>query len=171
MRLRPGLIFQAEAANEIRHLFAGRLLPRALVRRSLIPVIPRIKRLVFQAVHSHDVGEAFALAATRDVRGAFNVAAEPVLDPDELARVFGARTIPFDARVLRALTDLSWRARLQPTPAGWLDMALAVPVMDTTRARTELGWAPRHRGDEALVELVDAMRRGEGFSTPPLEPA
>lgn len=170
VRLRPGLIFQAEAASEIQSLFAGPLLPRTLLRRSLIPVVPRIRRLVFQAVHSHDVGRAFALAATQDVSGAFNVAADPVLDPDELARLFGARTVPVDARIVRAITDLTWRAHLQPTPAGWLDMALAVPVMDTTRARTELGWTPRHRGDDALLELVDAMRRGEGYTTPPLAP-
>ena len=114
------------------------------------------------------MGEAYRLAATTDVRGAFNIAADPVFDPDELARVFGARTVPVDARVLRALAAVTWRARLQPTPPGWLDMALAVPVMDTTRARTELGWTPRHRADDTLLELVDAMRRGEGRPQPPL---
>ncbi len=167
-RLRPGLIFQASAAREIQRYFAGPLLPRPLLRRGLIPIVPRIKRLVFQAVHSHDVGEAFALVATSDVRGAFNVAADPVLDSEELARIFGARTVPVDARIVRALAAATWRAHLQPTPPGWLDMALAVPVMDTTRARTELGWTPRHRGDDALLELVDAMRRGEDDATPPL---
>jgi len=47
----------------------------------------------------------------------------------------GARVVQIPAKPLRALADLSWRARLQPTPAGWLDMGLAVPVMDTSRAR------------------------------------
>src|SRR3954463_11638311 len=93
VRLRPGLIFQREAASEIRRLFAGPLLPSPLVRRGLVPVVPRNPRLVFQAVHSLDVGEAYRLVVVRPVRGAFNVAAEPVLDPDELARALHARPV------------------------------------------------------------------------------
>lgn len=171
VRLRPGLIFKAGAAAEIQRLFVGPWFPRPLLRRSLIPVVPRMQRLVVQAVHSVDVGEAYALAARRDVRGAFNVAADPVLDPDELARILGARPVPVDPRLLRAVTDLTWRAHLQPTPAGWLDMALNVPVMDTSRARDELGWTPRHSSGDALLELLEGMRRGEGSATPPLRPA
>src|SRR3954462_13513089 len=59
VRLRPGLIFKRSAATEIRRLFAGPLLPSPLLRRCLVPVIPRMTRLRFQAVHSHDVGEAY----------------------------------------------------------------------------------------------------------------
>src|SRR5213076_110209 len=78
VRLRPGLIFQREAASEIRRLFAGPLLPSPLVRRGLVPLVPRVDRLRFQAVHAHDVGEAYRLAAvTETARGAFNVAADP----------------------------------------------------------------------------------------------
>jgi UDP-glucose 4-epimerase len=57
VRLRPGLIFKREAASGIRRLFAGPLLPGWLVRPELIPVVPAAERLVFQAVHSYDVGE------------------------------------------------------------------------------------------------------------------
>src|SRR5215208_7166724 len=75
VRLRPGLIFKREAASEIRRLFAGPLLPGSLVRPELIPVLPYDERLVFQAVHSYDVGEAYRLALVGDARGAFNIAA------------------------------------------------------------------------------------------------
>jgi len=169
-RLRPGLIFQGSAASEIRRYFAGPLLPSALVRRALIPVVPRVPRLVFQAVHTDDVADAYVrVLAHRDASGAYNIAADPVLDPDELARVLGARTVPMPARVLRALADVTWKLRLQPTPAGWVDMALAVPVMDTSRARTELGWEPRRTSGEALLELLDGMRRDAGAPLPPLD--
>ena len=103
-------------------------------------------------------------------RGAFNIAADPVLDPAELGRLLGARPIPVSPRVLRTLADVSWKLRLQPSPSGWLDMALAVPLMDTTRARDELGWQPAHAAGAALLELIDAMRRGDGLPTPPLRP-
>src|SRR4051794_19468002 len=171
VRLRPGLIFKRDAATGIRRLFAGPLLPSALVRRELIPVIPRHPRLVFQAVHSLDVGEAYRLAIVRgDAHGAYNVAADPVLDPDELARLLAARTVPVPAGVLRGAANLTWRLHLQPTSPGWVDMGLAVPVVDTTRARTELGWNPRHSAGDALLELLDGMRRGAGEQTPPLSP-
>src|ERR671936_437212 len=90
VRLRPGLIFKREAAAGIRRLFAGPFLPGALLRPDLIPVVPRVERLVFQAVHSYDVGDAYRLAVLSDARGPFNVAAEPVLDPGELARMLDA---------------------------------------------------------------------------------
>src|SRR3954464_7409400 len=144
VRLRPGLIFKREAATGIRRLFAGPFLPSWLVRRSLIPIVPSHPRLVFQAVHSLDVGDAYRLAVVRDdVHGPFNVAAGPVLDPAELGRILGARPVPVPANLLRLGADLTWRARLQPTSPGWVDMGLGVPVMDTTRAHTELGWTPQ----------------------------
>jgi nucleoside-diphosphate-sugar epimerase len=171
VRLRPGLIFKRDAATGIRRLFAGPFLPSPLVRRELIGVIPRHPRLVFQAVHSFDVGEAYRLAIVRDdARGAYNVAADPVLDPQELGRILGARTVPVPAKLLRAAAEVTWRLRLQPTSPGWLDMGLAVPVMDTSRARDELGWTPRHSAADALLELIDGMREGAGVATPPLSP-
>lgn len=170
VRLRPGLIFKRDAASGIRRLFGGPFVPGALLRRELIPVVPDTPRLRFQAVHSLDVGEAYRLAVMREVRGAFNVAAEPVLDPAELGRLLGARPVPVPARVLRGAAEATWKLRLQPTPPGWVDLALGVPLMDVTRAREELGWEPRHTGGEALLELLAGMREGAGVSTPPLSP-
>jgi UDP-glucose 4-epimerase len=171
VRLRPGLIFKREAAAEIRRYFAGPFLPSPLVRPDLIPAVPRLPGLRFQAVHSLDVGEAYARAVVSDTaRGPFNVAADPVLDPDELARLLDARTVPVPARLVRALADLTWRLRLQPTPPGWLDMALGVPLMDTARAREELGWAPRRSSGEALLDLLAGLRVDAGLPTPPLDP-
>jgi nucleoside-diphosphate-sugar epimerase len=171
VRLRPGLIFKAEAASEIRRFFAGPLLPGFLLRPSLIPIVPRIERLRFQAVHGDDAGEAYRLAATRDVRGAFNVAADPVLDPDVLGRALRARPVPMPPAALRAAAGLTWRLRLQPTPPGWLDLGLGVPIMDTSRAREELGWHPRDTAVEALEDLLAGFRAGRGLPTPPLDPA
>jgi nucleoside-diphosphate-sugar epimerase len=169
VRLRPALIFKREAASEIRRLFVGPLLPNQLARRSLIPVMARAERLVVQAVHSLDVGEAYRLAAVGDPRGAFNVAAEPVLDAEKLAEVLGARPVSVHPAALRSLAGVSWRLRLQPAAPSWLDLAFGVPTMDSTRARTELGWEPRHGADEALVELLDGLRDGAALDTPPLE--
>src|SRR3954471_19947022 len=170
VRLRPALIFKREAGSEIRRLFAGPFLPSPLVHPRLIPVLPVPKRLVLQAVHSDDVGEAYRLAAlSPEARGAYNIAADPVLDPATLARALGARPVGVPERALRVLADATWRARLQPTPPGWLDMGLGVPVMDTRRAREQLGWTPTRSSTNALLELLGGLRESAGGPTPPLD--
>jgi UDP-glucose 4-epimerase len=170
VRLRPGLTFKREAASGIRRLFAGPFLPSPLVRPGLIPFVPDIPRLRFQAVHSYDVGDAYRLAIVGDARGAFNVAADPVLDPPELARLLAARTIRVPAGAARALAATTWHLRLQPTPPGWLDLALGVPLMDTSRAREQLGWKPSREAGDALLELLGGLRDRVGARTPPLDP-
>ena len=171
VRLRPALIFKRDAASGIRRLFAGPLLPSPLLRPSLLPLLPLPAGLRVQAVHSADVGEAYRLAATDErARGAYNVAADPVLDAATLARALDARPVRVPVRAVRAAAALSWRLRLQPTPPGWLDMGMAVPLLDSGRIRRELGWAPRHSADAALLELLDGMRESAGIETPPLDP-
>jgi UDP-glucose 4-epimerase len=170
VRLRPALIFKGEAATEIRRLFAGPFLPGFALRPRLIPFTPRIQGLRFQAVHSLDVADAYRRAALGDTRGAFNIAADPVIGPDELAEALDARTVPVPAALARALTDLTWRLHLQPTPPGWLDLALGVPLMDSGRAHRELGWEPGRSSTDALAELLHGLREGEGLDTPPLDP-
>ena len=171
VRLRPGLIFSRESASEIRRLFAGPLLPGSLVRPGLIPIVPKVERLVFQAVHSRDVARAYRLAITGDAAGAFNIAADPVIDSARLAELFSARQVPpFAAARCGPPPSAAFRLRLQPSEPGWLDMALAVPLMDTTRAREQLGWQARRSSLDALRELLDGLRDGSGLETPPLEP-
>jgi len=171
VRLRPGLIFKRSSGEEQRRYFLGPLFPRVLARRRALAVVPDIPGLRFQAVHTQDVAEAYRLAVVGDARGAFNVAAEPVLDARILAEALGARTLPVPAAAARGAMAASWRLRLQPTPPGWLDMGLSVPIMDTSRAREELGWEPRHSSIDAICEVLTGIAEAEGEPTPPLEPA
>jgi UDP-glucose 4-epimerase len=168
VRIRPGLVFKKEAAQGIRRLFGGPFVPTVLARPSLIHLIPEMENLRGQVIHSYDVGDAFRQAIVRDVRGAFNVAAEPVLDAHEAGRILNARPLPIPSGAIRAGVELSWRLRLQPVTPGWLDMALNVPVMDTTKARAELGWAPERSAEDALLDLLEGLRTGADFPTPPL---
>jgi UDP-glucose 4-epimerase len=172
VRLRPGLIFQRAAATGVRRLFVGPLLPSPLVRRELVPVVPRHPRLRAQALHADDVADAYRRAiVSPGARGAFNVAADPPLDGEVVARLLGARAVAVSAGVLRAAAALTWRARLQPSEPGWVDMALAVPLMDCSRAHTELGWTPARSAEDAFLELFEGLRDGAGHPTPPLDPA
>ena len=171
VRLRPALKFKREASSGIRRLFAGPLLPSPLVDPKLLPVLPWPRGLRLQAVHADDAAEAYRLAAVEgSASGAYNVAAEPVLDPATLGPLLGARVVEVPVRPVRAAADLSWRLHAQPTPPGWLDMGMAVPIMDCSRIRDELGWAPRHDAGAALLELMGGMRDSAGAPTPPLDP-
>ncbi len=170
VRLRPALIFKRESATEQRRLFGGPFVPASLLRPGVIPFVPEIPGLSFQAVHSHDAGAAYRLAIVRDVRGAFNVAAPPVLDMTSIARQLRAKTFRLSAQAARAFASLAYRARLTPLPPDWLDMGLAAPLLDTRRAREELGWAPAHTGEEAVADLLAGLREGAGLETPPLSP-
>jgi nucleoside-diphosphate-sugar epimerase len=167
VRLRPALIFKRESASEQRRLFAGPLFPPFLAKR--IPLVPDTPRLRFQAVHSYDVGEAYRLAVHAEARGAFNVASEPVLDPDTLARILGARKLPVPAQALRGAAQLTFRLHLQPSDLGWVDMALQTPLLDSTRAREELGWQPQRSSEDAIRDLLDGLAADVGLGTPPLE--
>lgn len=167
-RMRPGLSFKRDASSEIKRLFIGRLWPRTVFRRSLIPFVPGNPELRFQAVHSSDVGEAFRLALIRQAEGAFNLAASPVLDSNTLARAFEKKVVPVPSTVLNAMFATSYHLRLQPADPGWLDLALKAPIMSTARATEELGWVPLYSSVRALLELFDGMREGRHGDTVPL---
>jgi hypothetical protein len=47
-------------------------------------------------------------------------------------------------------------------------MVVGLPILDCTRARTELRWVPRHASDEVVRELVQGIRDGADGPTPPL---
>jgi nucleoside-diphosphate-sugar epimerase len=168
VRMRPGFIFKTGAASQQRRLFAGPFLPNRLVRPGLVPVIPDLPGLVFQALHADDAAEGYRLAATRDVRGPFNLAADPVVDAALLAECLRARVVSVPAWPVRAAVSAAWRLHLVAASPGLLDTVLRVPVMDVTRARTELGWSPQHTAQEAIEEFLHGLRHDSGLPTAPL---
>jgi UDP-glucose 4-epimerase len=170
VRLRPGFIFMRQSAAEQRRLFAGPFLPNPLVRPGIVPVVPDVPGLRFQALHAADAAEACRLAIVRPVRGAFNIAADPVLDPEHLAELLGARTMRMPTPLLRTAMFAAWRLRLTPASPYLFDAVLRLPIMDTTRAHAELGWSPRHSSLDAMGELLEGLRQGAGMETPPLAP-
>ncbi len=106
----------------------------------------------------------------RGSTGAFNVAAEPPLTRADFAAVLRAVPIHFPASLLRGITSLTWRARLQPLDPGWIDLAFRVPLMDAGRARAELGWQPTTDSRQALTDAVAGMAEAAGTASPVLRP-
>lgn len=171
VRMRPGFIFQRTSAAEQRRLFLGPLVPTRVVTRLRTPVLPDpggSEGLHMQTLHSKDAARAYRLAVTREVEGAFNIAADPVIDMDVLAEAYGARRVRLPSRPVRAAVAAAWLSHLIPASAGLFDLMLQIPVMSTQRAREELGWAAEYTSVEAIDVLLRAMRSGADGETPPL---
>ncbi|HVM15151.1 MAG TPA: NAD-dependent epimerase/dehydratase family protein [Egibacteraceae bacterium] len=170
VRMRPGFIFKRESASQQRRMFAGPLAPNRLLRPDRIPVVPDFPGLRFQALHSADAAQAYRLALLREVRGAFNLAAEPVVDAGVLAEIFDARTVQMPLPAVRAAVTTLFRLHAIPVEPALLDVLVRVPLLDTSRARDELGWHPEHNSVFALLDVFTGMREGAGLPTPPLDP-
>ncbi|MET9699894.1 NAD-dependent epimerase/dehydratase family protein [Streptomyces sp. NPDC006529] len=168
VRMRPGFLFKRQSASEQRRIFAGRLLPGRLVRPRLLPAVPDLPGLRFQALHTDDAAAAYRAAVTLPVRGAFNLAADPPVDADVLARLFDARKLSMPAGPVRAALAAAWRLHLVPASPDLFDAVLRLPLMDAARAREELSWEPAHTSVEAIEEFLAGLRAGAGMDTAPL---
>jgi UDP-glucose 4-epimerase len=167
-RLRPGLIFQTDAGSQIGRYFLGPLIPKFVLNRLWLPLLPVPAQFKFQVVHADDIADAYWRVVDQHASGAFNVAADPVFTPELLAGMLGARRIlHVPVGLVRAVVGISWVLRLQASDPGWIDMAANVPVMSTARVREELGWTPRYNSLEALQAVLDGLSEGDGVEASP----
>ncbi|MFJ8106111.1 SDR family oxidoreductase [Streptomyces sp. NPDC096132] len=168
VRMRPAFLFKRESASEQRRIFGGRFLPGPAARPDLLPFLPDIPGLRVQALHTDDAAEAYRLALRGEARGAFNLAAEPAVDAELLGEMFDARPVRLPRTAARSAIAAAWGLRLLPASPHLFDAVLRLPLMDCTRARTELGWRPERTATEVLQEFLRGLRTGDGEATAPM---
>lgn len=168
VRMRPAFIFRQESGVQQRRLFLGPLAPTKLVTRTGVPVLPDPGGLVLQALHTDDVAEAYRRAVVSDAAGAFNLATDPPVTMEDIADLLGARVVKVPAKPTRLALKAAWGLHLVPASPGMFDMAQQIPMLDSGRARRELGWSPSHDGKDAIAEVLEGMRTAAGGPTPPL---
>ncbi len=129
--------------------------------RAISKVAPMLKPVVpdpgfpLQLVHHDDVAEAIALAATAPAPpGAYNIAGDGVVTVSEVARALGGRPVRVPAMAASAALS---RLPFIPSLLEWLHIARTSVVMDTTKAKTQLGWRPVHSSAETLAALAAAV--------------
>jgi UDP-glucose 4-epimerase len=168
VRMRPAFIFRWSSGTEQRRLFLGPYVSRRLLQRGKLPVLPYPTGMRFQALHSKDAADAYRRAATQDVRGPFNIAAEPVLDGHALAEILGTRVVEVPRPLTKAALTAAWRMHVVPVEPTLLELAVDLPLMSTARAQFELGWRPQWSASAALSEMFRGMAAGAGGPTDPL---
>ena len=135
---------------------AGRLAERLLLRRSPVPLPVVVPDLPVQLIHEDDVGTALVqCVVAAGPPGAYNIAGSGVPTLPELARAAGlVPVVTLPPRPVHGAARLLSRTPGLPTYAQWVEAFATPAVMDTTRARTELGWQPRWSGVDAWRDAL-----------------
>jgi len=111
-----------------------------------------------QLVHHDDVGAAIALAATSSAPpGAYNIAADGVISMSEVAEALGARPVRVPGVAATVASEVIARLPFVPSALEWLHVGRTSVVMDTAKAKTQLGWTPKYTAAETLSALADAL--------------
>jgi nucleoside-diphosphate-sugar epimerase len=134
-------------------------LRRGLGRMPLArPVLPDLGTPL-QLVHHDDVARALAAAiAGKGEPGAYNLAGEGQIGIGDIARALGWRTVPVPAPAVGIGAALAGRLSFLTPQLEWA-AALRVPVlMDTAKARRELGWEPVFDAWETLIQTAVSAR-------------
>ncbi|ADU01687.1 MULTISPECIES: NAD-dependent epimerase/dehydratase family protein [Mycolicibacterium] len=115
-----------------------------------------------QLVHHDDVAAAIALAVTTTTAppGAYNIAGDGVLSMSALGEALGARPVPVPRAAAVAASEVIARLPFVPSSLEWLHAGRTSVVMDTGKARDQLGWRPKYSAAETLSALAAA--RGHG---------
>lgn len=130
--------------------------PLAAVQ-SMLPLAPD-PGVGIQLVHHDDVATAVALAAVGAGQpGAYNLGGEGTVSVADVARATGTRSLRIPRAVATSASAVLARLPLVPAAAEWIHTTRAPMVMDTTRARTTLGWEPRYTSAETLQALAASL--------------
>jgi nucleoside-diphosphate-sugar epimerase len=129
--------------------------PRGGIPRSPVPLPLPVPALPLQFVHEDDVGQALLLCTVAaGPPGAYNIAADGEVSAADVARAFGFLPIALPPVVGQAVARAATRLPFLPPALQWVESATHPAIMDTTRAKDELGWRPSYTGLAALHDTV-----------------
>ena len=160
--LRPPVVLGPHAVGG-KSALAARLLPMgrraaAFARRLPVHLPVVVPDLPLQVVHEDDVGSAFVQCIVgAGPPGAYNIAADDVLSGADVARELGLLALPVSPKPFQRLARFAAAIPLPggaPPVASWVESVSNPPIVDTGKAKRELGWTPRHSAIEALRATI-----------------
>ena len=126
-------------------------------RRLPVPVPAAVPSIPLQLIHEDDVGSALLqCVVAAGPPGAYNIAADDVVTAVDVARELGFLPVPIPAGPVHAVARQLARVPGLPAAAEWVEAFSHPAIMDTSRAKAELGWKPRY---SALEALRDTLKR------------
>ena len=131
------------------------MLRRGVEKLPLVtPVLPD-PGVSFQLVHHDDVASAMTAAICGEgPPGAYNLAGEGEIRVRDLALALGWRWVPVPRPAVSLGTAAARRLSFASPKFEWAIAADTPVLMDTTKARQNLGWKPNHSAQETLRETV-----------------
>jgi nucleoside-diphosphate-sugar epimerase len=136
--------------------------------RRLLELMPILKPVLpdpgipFQLVHHDDVAAALRAAVLgRGKPGIYNLAGPGELTMSDLAKELGWYSLPLPEAAVGATADIVARLPFLPAEASWINAMRTPVLMDTSKARSELGWRPQHDGRDTLRQTVASARENE----------
>lgn len=142
------------------HLVVGPHAPSLLRMALAAPVyIPLTDRPRLQCVHEDDVVQAIMSALYHETGGAFNLACADSATLEELKRMRHRWLLPLAFPLARTALRLAAHAGSDVSPA-WLEALRYNIVLNTTRARKELHWRPRHDSIAACLDGATVKKNG-----------
>ena len=122
------------------------------------PVLPD-PGVPFQLVHHDDVASAMRAAVLgRGAPGIYNLAGPGHITGRQLAEELGWYSIPVPQLAVDALAEMVGHLGFLPAQAQWIASLREPVIMDTTKARRELRWRPKHDALQTLRETIMAAR-------------
>jgi nucleoside-diphosphate-sugar epimerase len=94
----------------------------------------------------------------RGTPGVYNLAADGELTIADLADALGYYSVPVPEIAVDAAAELVARLPFVPAEAQWIESFRTPVLMDTSKARRELRWRPKHDAKETLRGMVEAAR-------------
>ena len=138
---------------------AERLPARILLGRP--PLRVRGAAMPVQVVHVDDLAAALALAATRDLPGVYNVAADGWLDASDAREMIPRSAVPaLPAEALERMLDRAWELGLGDVPPGVVPYLTHPWVIANDKLKTA-GWVPTHTNEDAISEAVASLPPGD----------
>jgi UDP-glucose 4-epimerase len=108
-----------------------------------------------QVIHERDVVRAIALALEPGVRGIFNLKGPGEVPISRVFKLLGRRPRSVPSMLAAPVLERMWRYRFTSFPMPELDHIRYVCMVDDTRAREILGFAPRYSLDETVRAVLD----------------